>query len=226
MKTINDIRKDFPILEEKIYNKPLIYLDNAATSQKPLKVIDAMSNYYLHLNANVHRGVHLLSQKATDEFELTRKNVQNFIGAKHHEEILFTRGTTESINLVASSFCQKFVKEGDEIIVSEMEHHSNIVPWQLAQNKYKFKIRVLPFKDSGELDMETFKSLLNSKTKLVALTHVSNALGVVNPIKEVIELAHKKDIPVLIDGAQGVPHFKINVEELDCDFYAFSRHNV
>lgn len=226
MKTINDIRKDFPILEEKIYNKPLIYLDNAATSQKPLKVIDAMSNYYLHLNANVHRGVHLLSQKATDEFEKTRKNVQNFIGAKHSQEIIFTRGTTESINLVASTFCQEFVKEGDEIIVSEMEHHSNIVPWQLAQNKYKFKIRVLPFKDSGELDMEVFKSLLNSKTKLVALAHVSNSLGVVNPIKEVIELAHKKDIPVLIDGAQGVPHFKINVEELDCDFYAFSAHKL
>ena len=226
MKTINDIRKDFPILEEKIYNKPLIYLDNAATSQKPLSVIETMNNYYLHLNSNVHRGVHLLSQKATDEFEKTRKNIQNFIGAKHSQEIIFTRGTTESINLVASSFCQEFVKEGDEIIVSEMEHHSNIVPWQLAQVKYKFKIRVLPFKDSGELDIETFKTLLNSKTKLVALTHVSNALGVVNPIKEVIELAHKKDIPVLIDGAQGVPHFKINVEELDCDFYAFSAHKL
>lgn len=226
MKNIDDIRKDFLILQRKIYNKPLIYLDNAATTQKPIQVIDAMSNYYLNLNSNVHRGVHFLSQTATNEFEETRKIIQSFIGAKHLEEIIFTRGTTESINLVASSFSKQFLKETDEIIVSEMEHHSNIVPWQLAQEQYKFKIRVLPFKDSGELDLETYKTLLNPNTKLVALTHVSNALGVVNPIKETIDLAHKQNVPVLIDGAQGVPHFKIDVEDLDCDFYAFSAHKI
>jgi cysteine desulfurase/selenocysteine lyase len=224
--TIEEIRKDFPILYQKVNNKPLIYLDNAATTQKPIQVIEKMSNYYLNLNSNVHRGVHTLSQKATNEFEQARITLQNFLNAKEHEEIIFTRGTTESINLVAASFCEKFVNENDEIIVSEMEHHSNIVPWQLAQDRKHFKIRVLPFKDNGELDIEIFKTLLNSKTKLVALTHVSNALGTVNPIKEIIELAHKKGIPVLIDGAQGVPHFKVDVQELDCDFYAFSGHKL
>lgn len=224
--SLEEIRKDFPILNEKINNKPLVYLDNAATTQKPIQVIDAMMNYYLHLNSNVHRGVHTLSQKATNEFELARKTVQEFISAKEQEEIIFTRGTTESINLVASSFCEKFLNQGDEIIISELEHHSNIVPWQLAKEKHKFKIKVLPFKDNGELDLEVFKTLLNSKTKLVSVSHVSNALGTINPVKEIIELAHKQGVPVLIDGAQGVPHFKIDVQDLDCDFYVFSGHKM
>lgn len=224
--SLEEIRKDFKILNEKVNNKPLVYLDNAATTQKPIQVIDAMMNYYLHLNSNVHRGVHTLSQKATNEFELARKTVQEFISAKEQEEIIFTRGTTESINLVASSFCEKFLNQSDEIIVSELEHHSNIVPWQLAQDKFKFKIRVLPFKDNGELDLEVYKTLLNSKTKLVSVAHVSNALGTINPVKEIIELAHKQGVPVLIDGAQGVPHFKVDVQDLDCDFYAFSGHKM
>ena len=224
--SLEEIRKDFKILNEKVNNKPLVYLDNAATTQKPIQVIDAMMNYYLHLNSNVHRGVHTLSQKATNEFELARKTVQEFISAKEQEEIIFTRGTTESINLVASSFCEKFLNQSDEIIVSELEHHSNIVPWQLAQDKFKFKIRVIPFKDNGELDLEVYKTLLNSKTKLVSVAHVSNALGTINPVKEIIELAHKQGVPVLIDGAQGVPHFKVDVQDLDCDFYVFSGHKM
>ncbi|MFA6200318.1 MAG: cysteine desulfurase [Bacteroidales bacterium] len=224
--TVEEIRKDFPLLAEKVNKKPLIYLDNAATTQKPLQVIETMNNYYLHLNANVHRGVHTLSQEATNEFEAVRLSVQEFIGADEKEEIIFTKGTTESINLVASSFCEKFLNEGDEIIISELEHHSNIVPWQLAQDRKHFKIKVIPFKDNGELDLQIYKSLLNEKTKLVAVAHVSNALGTVNPIKEIISLAHEKEIPVLIDGAQGVPHFKINVQELDCDFYCFSGHKM
>ena len=224
--SLEEIRKDFKILNEKVNNKPLVYLDNAATTQKPIQVIDAMMNYYLHLNSNVHRGVHTLSQKATNEFELARKTVQEFISAKEQEEIIFTRGTTESINLVASSFCEKFLNQSDEIIVSELEHHSNIVPWQLAQDKFKFKIRVLPLKDNGELDLEVYKTLLNSKTKLVSVAHVSNALGTINPVKEIIELAHKQGVPVLIDGAQGVPHFKVDVQDLDCDFYVFSGHKM
>lgn len=220
------IRNDFPILSEMINNKPLVYLDNAATTQKPIQVIQAMNNYYMHLNANVHRGVHTLSQNATNEFELARKLVQDLIYAKEQEEIIFTRGTTESINLVASSFCDKFLAKDDEIIISELEHHSNIVPWQLAQEKIQFKIRVIPITQSGELDIETFKTLLNNKTKLVAVAHISNALGTINPIKEIIELSHHKGAAVLIDGAQGVPHMKINVQDLDCDFYAFSGHKM
>lgn len=224
--TLEEIRKDFPILTEKVNNKTLIYLDNAATSQKPIQVIETMDKYYKHLNANVHRGVHTLSQKATDAFEETRKTVQKFISAKEKEEIIFTRGTTESINLVAYSFSEAFLNEGDEIIISELEHHSNIVPWQLAQDRKHFKIRVIPINENGELDIETYKTLINNKTKLVSLAHVSNALGTLNPIKEIINIAHKRNIPVLIDGAQGVPHFKINVQELDCDFYAFSGHKM
>lgn len=220
------IRNDFPILSEMINNKPLVYLDNAATTQKPVQVLQAMNNYYIHLNANVHRGVHTLSQNATNEFESARKLVKDFIFAKEKEEIIFTRGTTESINLVASSFCDKFLTKDDEIIISELEHHSNIVPWQLAQEKIQFKIRVIPITQSGELDIETFKTLLNNKTKLVAVAHVSNALGTINPIKEIIELSHQKGAAVLIDGAQGVPHMRINVQDLDCDFYAFSGHKM
>ena len=220
------IRNDFPILSEMINNKPLVYLDNAATTQKPIQVIQAMNNYYMHLNANVHRGVHTLSQNATNEFELARKLVQDLIYAKEQEEIIFTRGTTESINLVASSFCDKFLTKDDEIIISELEHHSNIVPWQLAQEKIQFKIRVIPITQSGELDIETFKTLLNNKTKLVAVAHISNALGTINPIKEIIELSHHKGAAVLIDGAQGVPHKKVDVKKSDIDFLAFSGHKM
>ncbi|MBP1631084.1 MAG: cysteine desulfurase [Bacteroidetes bacterium] len=223
---LTNLRKDFPILNEKVNNKPLVYLDNAATTQKPLCVIEAMSNYYLHLNSNVHRGVHTLSQQATTEFEHVRKSVQTFLNSKEQEEIIFTRGTTESINLVASSFSEAFIKEGDEIIVSELEHHSNIVPWQIIAQRKKAILRVIPFNDNGELDLNVYKTLLNEKTKIVSVAHVSNALGTVNPIKEIITLAHNKNIPVLIDGAQGVPHYKIDVQDLDCDFYCFSGHKL
>lgn len=223
---LTNLRKDFPILNEKVNNKPLVYLDNAATTQKPLCVIEAMSNYYLHLNSNVHRGVHTLSQQATTEFEHVRKTVQTFLNSKEQEEIIFTRGTTESINLVASSFSEAFINEGDEIIVSELEHHSNIVPWQIIAQRKKAILRVIPFNDNGELDLNVYKTLLNGKTKIVSVAHVSNALGTVNPIKEIIKLAHNKNIPVLIDGAQGVPHYKIDVQDLDCDFYCFSGHKL
>lgn len=223
---LTNLRKDFPILNEKVNNKPLVYLDNAATTQKPLCVIEAMSNYYLHLNSNVHRGVHTLSQQATTEFEHVRKTVQTFLNSKEQEEIIFTRGTTESINLVASSFSEAFINEGDEIIVSELEHHSNIVPWQIIAQRKKAILRVIPFNDNGELDLNVYKTLLNGKTKIVSVAHVSNALGTVNPIKEIITLAHNKNIPVLIDGAQGVPHYKIDVQDLDCDFYCFSGHKL
>lgn len=223
---LTNLRKDFPILNEKVNNKPLVYLDNAATTQKPLCVIEAMNNYYLHLNSNVHRGVHTLSQQATTEFEHVRKTVQTFLNSKEQEEIIFTRGTTESINLVASSFSEAFINEGDEIIVSELEHHSNIVPWQIIAQRKKAILRVIPFDDNGELKIDIFKTLLNEKTKIVSVAHVSNALGTVNPIKEIIRLAHNKNIPVLIDGAQGVPHYKIDVQNLDCDFYCFSGHKL
>lgn len=223
---LTNLRKDFPILNEKVNNKPLVYLDNAATTQKPLCVIEAMSNYYLHLNSNVHRGVHTLSQQATTEFEHVRKTVQTFLNSKEQEEIIFTRGTTESINLVASSFSEAFINEGDEIIVSELEHHSNIVPWQIIAQRKKAILRVIPFNDNGELELDIYKTLLNEKTKIVSVAHVSNALGTVNPIKEIITLAHNMNIPVLIDGAQGVPHYKIDVQDLDCDFYCFSGHKL
>ena len=226
MLDIEDIRKEFPILESRIYNKPLVYLDNAATTQKPQCVIDTISNVYTTMNANVHRGVHHLSQVATIAMEESRETVRKFIGAEHSHEIIFTRGTTESINLVASSFGGTFLKADDEIIISTMEHHSNIVPWQLLQARIGIKIRVIPLTDSCKLDIEAYKQLFNANTRLVSIAHVSNVLGATNPIKEIIDIAHSHDVPVLVDGAQSIPHKKIDVKELDADFLAFSGHKV
>ena len=226
MLDIEDIRKEFPILESRIYNKPLVYLDNAATTQKPKCVIDTISNVYTTMNANVHRGVHHLSQVATTAMEESRETVRKFIGAEHSHEIIFTRGTTESINLVASSFGGTFLKAGDEIIISTMEHHSNIVPWQLLQARLGIKIRVIPLTSNCKLDIEAYKQLFNANTRLVSIAHVSNVLGATNPIKEIIEIAHSHNVPVLIDGAQSIPHKKIDVKELDADFLAFSGHKV
>lgn len=223
---VERIRRDFPILGREVYGKPLVYLDNAATTQKPQCVIDAISEAYCNVNANVHRGIHFLSQQATDMMEAAREKVRRFIGAGSTEEIIFTRGTTESINLLASSFTAAFLKEGDEIIISGMEHHSNIVPWQIQAQRYGFKIRIIPVNDLGELDLDAFRTLLSPKTKLVSITHVSNVLGTVNPISEIISLAHSHGIPVAVDGAQSVPHIKVNVLELGADFYAFSGHKI
>lgn len=223
---INKIRSEFPALHQEIYKRPLVYFDNAATTQKPQVVIDTLSHYYSKQNSNIHRGVHYLSQQATSAYEEARKTIQNFINAKHSHEIIFTRGTTESINLVASSFSKRFVNKGDEILISAMEHHSNIVPWQIACEERQANLKVIPFNEKGELIISEFENLLNEKTKLVALTHVSNALGTVNPIKQIIETAHKYNIPVLIDGAQAVSHIKVDVQELDCDFYCMSGHKV
>lgn len=221
-----EIRKEFPILTQTVYGKPLIYLDNAATTQKPQCVIDAISNAYCTINANVHRGVHHLSQVATEEFEQERRTVQQFIGAAHSHEIIFTRGTTESINLVASSFGNTFLKEGDEVIISTMEHHSNIVPWQMLRDRIGIVLRVIPLTSDEELDMEAYKALFNERTKLVSIAHVSNVMGVTNPVKECIEIAHNHNVPVLIDGAQSAPHIKIDVQLLDADFFVMSGHKV
>ena len=214
------------MLGREVYGKPLVYLDNAATTQKPQCVIDAISEAYCNVNANVHRGIHFLSQQATDMMEAARDKVRQFIGAGSTEEIIFTRGTTESMNLLASSFAQAFLGEGDEVIISGMEHHSNIVPWQIQAGRYGFKLRIIPVTDLGELDLDAYKSLLNSRTKLVSITHVSNVLGTVNPVSEIIREAHSRGIPVAIDGAQSVPHIKVDVRELDADFYAFSGHKI
>ena len=226
MISIEHIRNDFPILGREVYGKPLVYLDNAATTQKPQCVIDAITEAYCNENANVHRGIHFLSQQATDLMEAARDKVRGFIGAGSTAEIIFTRGTTESINLLASSFAQAFLHEGDEVVISAMEHHSNIVPWQIQAGKYGFKIRIIPVTDLGELDMDAFKALLGPKTKLVSITHVSNVLGTVNPVSEIISLAHSHGIPVAVDGAQSVPHIKVNVQQLGADFYAFSGHKI
>lgn len=223
---VKEIRKDFPILSEKVHNKPLVYFDNAATSQKPRIVIDTIAEYYSRFNSNIHRGVHYLSNFATEANERARETVRKFINASSTEEIIFTRGTTESINLVAYSFGETFIGEGDEIIVSEMEHHSDIVPWQLLCDRKKSIIKVLPFDDKGVLKVEKLESLITDRTKIVAVTQISNVLGTVNPIKEVIEIAHKHNIPVLIDGAQGVQHTNVDVQALDCDFYVFSGHKT
>lgn len=223
---VNAIRKDFPILSTTVYDRPLIYLDNAATTQKPLCVLDAMRHEYLNANANVHRGVHYLSQQATELHEAARETVRRFINAGKTEEVIFTRGTTESINLVASSFCEEFMKEGDEIIVSVMEHHSNIVPWQLQAARRGVAVRVIPMNDEGELDMEAYAGMFTERTKIVSVAHVSNVLGTVNPVREMIRIAHSHGVPVLVDGAQSTPHFKVDVQELDCDFFAFSGHKI
>ena len=221
-----DFRKDFPILDQQVNGYPLVYLDNAATTQKPKVVIDALSDYYLTINSNIHRGVHHLSQLATDRFEEARRAVQQFIHAPHAHEIIFTRGTTESINLIASSFCRRFLKEGDEVVVSEMEHHANIVPWQLACEQHGATLRVLPFNDRGMLRIEELDRLLTDRTRIVAVNHVSNTLGTINPVAEIIRKAHAKGIPVLVDGAQAASHLPIDVEALDCDFYCFSGHKM
>ena len=226
MYQIEDIRKDFPILSKTIYNKPLVYLDNAATTQKTLSVIEAMNNEYLNVNSNVHRGVHWLSQQATELHESARETLRKFINAKSTNEIIFTRGTTESINLVASSFVEGFMNAGDEVIVSEMEHHSNIVPWQLQMARKGIALKVAPIDDEGNLDMEAFKKLFSERTKLVSIAHVSNVLGTVNPIDEIIQFAHSQGVPVLVDGAQSAPHFAIDVQAMDCDFFALSGHKM
>ena len=223
---VNAIRRDFPILSTTVYDRPLVYLDNAATTQKPLCVLDAMRHEYLNANANVHRGVHYLSQQATELHEAARETVRRFINAGKTEEVVFTRGTTESINLVASSFCEEFMKEGDEIIVSVMEHHSNIVPWQLQAARRGVAVRVIPMNDEGELDMKAYAGMFTERTKIVSVAHVSNVLGTVNPVREMIRIAHSHGVPVLIDGAQSTPHFKVDVQELDCDFFAFSGHKI
>ena len=226
MLNIEEIRKEFPILESQIYGKPLVYLDNAATTQKPKCVIDAISNVYATMNANVHRGIHHLSQNATIAMEESRETVSKFIGAEHAHEIIFTRGTTESINLVASSFGGTFLKSGDEVIISTMEHHSNIVPWQLLRERTGIVLRVIPLTSNCKLDIEAYKRLFNAHTRLVSIAHVSNVLGITNPIKEIIATAHSYNVPVLIDGAQSIPHTKIDIKELDADFFVFSGHKV
>ncbi len=227
MYDVEKIRQDFPILTKKIYDRhPLVYLDNAATTQKPRIVVDAMSDEYFNANANVHRGVHFLSQQATDLHEQSRETLRRFINAASTSEIVFTRGTTESINLVASCFGEAHMREGDEVIISEMEHHSNIVSWQLLRERKGIVIRVIPMTDDGHLRLDEYDKLLNGRTRIVAVTHVSNVLGTVNPVKELISIAHAHDVPVLVDGAQSAPHFAIDVQQLDCDFFAFSGHKL
>ena len=226
MLDIQKIREDFPILSRTVYDKPLVYLDNAATTQKPLCVLDAMRDEYLNVNANVHRGVHYLSQQATDLHEAARETVRRFVNASSVNEIVFTRGTTEGLNLVASSFCEEFMHEGDEVIVSVMEHHSNIVPWQLQAAKRGIAIRVVPMDECGNLDIDEYKNLFNERTKLVSIAHVSNVLGTINPVKELTRIAHEHDVPVLVDGAQSTPHFRVDVQDIDCEFFVFSGHKM
>lgn len=226
MYDITKVRESFPILSRTVYGKPLIYLDNGATTQKPLCVLDAMREEYLNVNANVHRGVHWMSQQATDLHEAARETVRKFINARSTTEIVFTRGTTESLNLVASSFVEGCMKDGDEVIVSTMEHHSNIVPWQLQEQRKGIVLKVIPMTDEGELLLEEYEKLFTDRTKLVSVTQVSNVLGTVNPVKEMIRIAHEHGVPVVVDGAQSVPHFAVDVQDLDCDFLAFSGHKV
>lgn len=223
---VEEIRQDFPILQREVYGRPLIYLDNAATTQKPRSVVEAISNEYYSTNANVHRGVHFLSQKATDLHEAARERVRQFINAGSTAEVLFTRGTTESLNLVASSFGEAFLKEGDEVIVSVMEHHSDIVPWQLLRERKGIVIRVIPMDDSGRLDLEAYERLFSERTRLVCVAHVSNVLGTVNPVKQMAATAHAHGAYMLVDGAQSIPHFKVDVQDLDCDFLTFSGHKI
>ena len=226
MYDINNVREDFPILSREVYGRPLVYLDNAATTQKPLCVLDAMREEYLNVNANVHRGVHYLSQQATDLHEAAREKVRTFINARKTEEIIFTRGTTEAINLVAATFCESQMKAGDEVVVTEMEHHSNIVPWQLQAERKGIVVRHLPISDEGTLCCDTIATYLTERTRLLSIAHVSNVLGTVNPVKELVRMAHERGIPVLVDGAQSAPHMKIDVQDIGCDFLAFSGHKM
>jgi cysteine desulfurase / selenocysteine lyase len=224
---VEEVRKDFPILFRKVNGKPLVYLDNAATSQKPQAVIDALTQYYTFDNANIHRGLYFLSELATEQYENARLKVKEFINAISVSEIVFVKGTTEAINLVASSLCRaKHFKDGDEVIISHMEHHANIVPWQLMGDRKKISLKVIPIDDAGELDIDYFEKMINEKTKLVSIVHISNALGTINPVKKIIDIAHSYKIPVLIDGAQSVPHLKIDVQDIDADFFVFSGHKV
>ena len=226
MLNIEEIRKDFPILSRTVYNRPLVYLDNAATTQKPRAVVEAMTEEYYSVNANVHRGVHYLSQQATELHEQARANVKDFINARSETEIIFTRGTTESLNLVAFSFGEAFLKEGDEVLVSVMEHHSNIVPWQMLRERKGIVLKVIPMTDEGEIDLETYKSLFSPRTRLVSIAHVSNVLGTVNPVKEMTAIAHAHGAKVLVDGAQSVPHRRVDVQDIGCDFLTFSGHKI
>lgn len=226
MYDISSIRQDFPILSRKVYDKPLIYLDNAATTQKPLCVLDAMRDEYLNVNANVHRGVHWMSQQATELHEAARETVRRFINARSAAEVVFTRGTTEGLNLIAATYCQAFMREGDEVIVSAMEHHSNIVPWQLQVQQRGIVLKVVPMTDAGELMLDEYEKLFTNKTKLVSLTQVSNVLGTVNPVKQMTATAHAHGVPVVIDGAQSAPHFKVDMQDMDCDFFVFSGHKA
>lgn len=226
MYDIQKIREDFPILSRKIYGKPLVYLDNGATTQKPRCVVEAIVDEYYSVNANVHRGVHFLSQQATELHEAAREKVRAFINAKSTNEIVFTRGTTESINLLATSFGEAFINEGDEIIVSEMEHHSNIVPWQMLAERRGASIRVIPIDDKGELLLDEYEKLFTENTRIVCVTHVSNVLGTINPVKRIVDIAHQHGVPVLVDGAQSAPHMKIDVQDIGCDFFAFSGHKI
>ena len=226
MLNIEEIRKDFPILSRTVYNRPLVYLDNAATTQKPRAVVEAMTEEYYSVNANVHRGVHYLSQQATELHEQARANVQEFINARSEAEIIFTRGTTESLNLVAFSFGEAFLKEGDEVLVSVMEHHSNIVPWQMLRDRRGIVLKVIPMTDEGEIDLEAYKNLFSPRTRLVCIAHVSNVLGTVNPVKEMTAIAHAHGAKVLVDGAQSVPHRRVDVQDIGCDFLTFSGHKI
>ncbi len=223
---IKKIREDFPILSRMVYGKPLVYLDNGATTQKPLVVLDAMRDEYLNVNANVHRGVHWMSQQATELHEQARETVRRYLNAAKTTEIVFTRGTTEGLNLVAGSFCEEFMQEGDEVIISAMEHHSNIVPWQLQARKRGIVLKVIPMTDDGMLDIEAYENLFTERTRIVSVVHVSNVLGTVNPVEEMIRIAHLHDVPVVVDGAQSAPHFKVDVQAMDCDFFVFSGHKV
>lgn len=220
------VRADFPILSRTVYDKPLVYFDNAATTQKPLCVLDAMREEYLNVNANVHRGVHWLSQQATELHEAARETVRRFINARSTNEIVFTRGTTEGLNLIASSFSDEFMGEGDEVIISTMEHHSNIVPWQLQAHRKGIVLKVIPLTESGELDMEAYARLFTDKTRIVSVTHVSNVLGTVNPVRELVRIAHEHNVPIVIDGAQSAPHFMVDMQAIDCDFFVFSGHKT
>lgn len=226
MYDIESIRKDFPILSRTVYDRPLVYLDNAATTQKPREVVEAIVNEYYSVNANVHRGVHFLSQQATELHEQARERVARFVGARSSHEIIFTRGTTESLNLVASSFGEACMKAGDEVILSTMEHHSNIVPWQMLRDRKGIVIKVIPINEAGELDLKAYEELFTPRTRLVSVTHVSNVLGTVNPVKELTAVAHAHDVPILVDGAQSVPHFPVDVTDIGCDFLTFSGHKV
>jgi cysteine desulfurase/selenocysteine lyase len=223
---VHKIRRDFPILQQQVYNKPLIYFDNGATTQKPRQVIDCVNDYYTMKNSSIHRGVHYLSEMATEDYEEARKTIQQFIHAAHSHEVIFTAGTTASINGLAFSFGEKFIREGDEILVTEMEHHANIVPWQMLCERKKSVLKVIPFNNDGELELEKLDSLITGKTRLIAVIHISNALGTVNPVELIIQKAHRHNIPVLIDGAQSIQHGKIDVQKMDCDFYVFSGHKV